>query len=234
MRSLPRSLPRLAALLLAAALLAPALAWAQRAAAPDYFPLAAGHQWTYRMRVRAGDQRRSIEYTTRAERVEEIEGVGPCVVLESRSDRRLMLVEWYRVDGSKLLLPQRQEGASEERRRSLGERVFLDLAAVEAVVERRIGDAKPSWTWSLPDGQGEGTVTIEGIEPLHLRNFGMLDCLVVVSTGRYRLGKKVRVQERRLWLAPDVGLVKESMRVEKESGEVTIETEAVLTRHEAP
>ncbi len=210
------------------------LAWAQSAAPADYFPLEVGRQWTYRLRVKAGEQSRSIEYTTRVDKVEEVEGVGPCAVLESRSDRRLMQIEWFHRVEDKILNPLRQDGAHEAARQRFPERVFLDLAAVEAVLLRKVGDAKPSWSWALPDGSAEGTVTLEGIEPLHLRNFGMLDCLVVVAVGRYKAGKRVRLQERRLWLAPGLGLVKEFMRVKKESGEVTIETDAVLTRHQSP
>ena len=79
----------------------------------------------------------------------------------------------------------------------------------------------------------KGAVELVGREDLHLRNYGYLHCIVIRDRGTFKLGKQVRVQERTIWLAPQLGIVQEKMTVKKETGEVTIETVAHLKRHEA-
>ena len=198
---------------------------------PTLFPLEEGRSWTYHMSVEVGGQRKAIVYTTTVVRTEELDGVGACAVLESRSDKRLMQVEWYRAEEGKVLNPQRQDGPRAAPK-AFKERVFLDLSAVQKLDDDP--EARPSWAWADVAGQATGTLTLAGKERVKIGTLGFFECYVLVDEGTYTVGTAVRVQERRLWLAPDLGIVKEVMTVKNTSGEVTIKTESELQRYAKP
>lgn len=202
----------------AALLVAVALpAWAAPAGG-DLFPLDVGRTWTYRMSVERGAERQPIEYTTRVARTEEIEGAGTFAVFESRSKQRVLHVARYRRDGDRLLVAPGSAGTEA--------RVFFDLAAARRVLEG--SDERPTWTWQADDGAAEGTVALAGTEALLLRNVGTVTCVVIHDTRTVRGAR----QERHLWLAPGIGLVKETMTYRGPQGD--LHTEAVLTRHTTP
>lgn len=205
----------IAALLVAAAL----PVWAAPAA-NDLFPLDVGRSWTYRMTVQKGAERQTIEYTTEVVRTEPVDDAGEFAVLESRSKQRLLHVARYKRDGDTIVVAP--GGASADAR------TFLDLAAAKRVLEGATD--RPTWSWKAPDGKAEGTVTLAGTEALLVRNVGTITCLVVEDTRT--VGGARQRQERRLWLAPGVGLVKETMTYHGPQG--ALSTEAVLTRHSAP
>ena len=101
---------------------------------------------------------------------------------------------------------------------------------------RGVSTTKP---WTCSDGSS-GTVTFERLERLYLPNIGDLkDCVVLVERGDYHTGagderKLVRTTERTIWLAPGLGLVKESLAIKQPDGTTTFQTEATLTRFHTP
>ncbi|MGE0712134.1 MAG: hypothetical protein AB7N76_32120 [Planctomycetota bacterium] len=193
-----------------------------------YFPTELGRRWTYSLKVTVGKDSRTIEYTTKVARAEKLEGVGECVVLESHSDR-LLSTEWFQVDDRVgVVNVKRQEGKAAA---ELKGRVLISPAALTALARNE----KPAPVeWKSKAGNAQGTLTVVGLEKIRLRNYGQLECLVVVDKGTYTFGegKVVRVQERRLYFAPELGLVKEVMQVKKPDGTVTMETLAELKHHE--
>jgi hypothetical protein len=212
---------------------------ALRAAAGDdiatFFPLQVGHSWTYHLKITAGKTTKSIEYTTKVVRKEELDDAPglPCFVLENRSDERMFETSWFGVDGARLVQARRTSGRTThalcvrdgDAIGAVG-RVLLDGAAIAALPKRT------SWAWASKEGSQRGTVTLEGRERLRLRNFGELDCLVLGDDCTSTVGDKTATIKRRLWLAAGLGLVQERARAEADG--TSTETEATLIRHEAP
>lgn len=198
----------------------------------EHFPLKVGRRWIYTLRVTAGENTQNIEYTTKVVRKEKVEGVGECLVTEARSDR-LLTTEFYRVEGGRLLNPRRLEGKATA---IFKDRVLLSEKAL-AAIDKKKDDPKegpPSWAWSSSDGRAKGTVTLKGREILRLRNYGNLHCVVIQDKGVFTgKGKKSLFQERTIWLAPGIGMVKEFMQVKNEAGKVKFETETLLKHYES-
>lgn len=220
------------ALLVGAA--AATLAWAQEPAGiASFFPLEVGRVWTYNLRITNGAQTRTIEYTTRVAKVEQVGGIS-CAVFEDHSGERLLQVNWYALDAALgVVQPQRQSGRTVSGlcRRTGDEvgpagRVLLDQRALDALPE------PSSWEWCSPDGASKGTVTLVGRERLRLRNLGEHECIVLVDAGTATSGGRTATIERKVWLAPGVGCVQERTTIT--AGESTTESEATLVRHEAP
>ncbi|MBL4845586.1 MAG: hypothetical protein JKY65_08680 [Planctomycetes bacterium] len=210
----------------------PLLAQEKKKLVQEYFPLKIGRRWIYTLRVTAGKNTQNIEYTTKVVRKEDVDGLGVCLVTEARSIDRLFATEYYQFDEKKgtLLNPRRTEGkatANFKKRLLLSEKVLADLDKKEQ---------KPTaWPWASADGRAKGTVTVIGREVLRIRNYGNLHCIVLKDKGvfTFRKGKIRRHQERTIWLAPGIGMVKEFMQVKTEEGQVTLETEALLKHHES-
>ena len=222
---------RTRSLLLALALLVPAgLRADDGEQVSSLFPLEVGRSWTYRLNLQVGDQTRAMEYVTRVVREEVVEGVGPCAALESRSNQKVFQTDWFRLDGNVLSNPKRQEGAGGPVT-AFPSRTLLTGEALRAL--RRTGDGA-TWEWASEDGAAKGTVTLEREERVHHPPFGSQECVVLLDRGTFQVGKSVRHQERRMWLAPGLGVLREVMTVKKASGEVTIRTEAQLKRYDAP
>lgn len=197
----------------------------------DYFPLEVGRRWVYKLRVTAGENTQRIEYTTKVVRTEDLEGVGPCVVTESRSVDRLFTTDFFRVVDGKLHNVERREGTATARFKN---RVLLSDEAVAALAKKDTL-AEFEWEWSSDDERATGVLKVQGYDTLSLRPFGNLKCIVLFDKGTftYKGGKLVRIQERKMWFAPGIGLVKEFMQVKTEAGEVTLETEAILKHFES-
>jgi hypothetical protein len=100
-------------------------------------------------------------------------------------------------------------------------------------------EKKPSWTWSCNDGS-TGTVTLERRERVFVPKIGdFRSCVVILDRGVFHTGKGdkktiARTTDHTLWLAPDLGLVKETVVIKKPDGKVTFSTEAVLTKFQTP
>ncbi|MCO5170637.1 MAG: hypothetical protein M9894_30260 [Planctomycetes bacterium] len=217
---------------LAVALCAASAISADDAGPSTYFPLEVGRSWTYNLRITTGQQTRTIEYTTRVARVDEVAGL-PCAVFEDHSGERLLQVNWYALDAGRgaIVQPQRQTRgvlgvlcAREGEQVGAPGRVLLSAAAVAALPERT------SWEWASPDGASRGTVTLVGREKLRLRNHGELDCLVLLDEGTSSSGARTAKIERKVWLAAGVGCVQERTTIS--AGGATTESEATLVRHE--
>lgn len=211
-----------------------AVAWAQEpAVVASFFPLDVGRVWTYNLRITNGSQTRTIEYTTRVARVEDVGGLD-CAVFEDHSGERLLQVNWYALDrGRGIVQPQRQNGRTISALcRRVGDdvgpagRVLLDQRALDALPERS------TWEWSSADGGSKGTVTLVGRERLRLRNLGEHDCVVLLDAGTASSGGRTASIERKVWLAAGVGCVQERTTIT--AGDATTESEATLVRHEAP
>lgn len=200
-----------------------------------FFPLEAGRVWTYHLKITSNQQTRTIEYSTRVTRVEEVDGLT-CAVFEDSSNDRVLQVSWYALDqaAQAIVQPrqQRGRGAITELCRRTGDqigapgRILLDARALEALPRAT------SWEWASPDGAQRGTVTLTGRERLRLRNFGELDCLVLLDQGTSSAGGRTATVERTIWLAEGLGCVQERAKVAADS-RVT-ETEATLVRYDAP
>lgn len=200
----------------------------------SYFPLDVGRVWTFNLRITNAQQTRTIEYSTRVARIEDVGGL-PCAVFEDHSGERLLQVNWFALDPASgaIVQPQRQTGRTVSAlcRRSGDEvgtagRVLLEARALEALPQAT------SWEWASPDGSSKGTVTLVGREKLRLRNFGELDCLVLLDEGTASSGDRTATIERKVWLAPGLGCVQERTKIS--SGGAVTESEATLVRHDAP
>ncbi|MBX3469297.1 MAG: hypothetical protein KF878_20680 [Planctomycetes bacterium] len=215
------------------AALGAARAWStDDAGATAYFPLEVGRSWTYNLRITTGQQTRTIEYTTRIARVDDVSGV-PCAVFEDHSGERLLQVNWYALDAASgaIVQPQRQTRgvvgvlcARQGERVGAPGRVLLTGEAVAAL------PGKTSWEWASSDGSSRGTVTLVGREKLRLRNHGELDCLVLVDEGTSSSGGRTARIERKVWLASGIGCVQERTTIS--AGDATTESEATLIRHD--
>lgn len=196
----------------------------------DHFPLKVGRRWIYTMRVTAGKNTQRIEYTTKVVRKEEVEGLGECFITEARSVDRLFTTEYYRLDKGQLLNPRRKEGKATA---DFKGRVLLSEKAMSLLDKK--GQEPASWDWESADGKGKGTVTLKGREILRLRNYGNLHCIVLQDKAvfTFKKGKVKRHQERTIWLAPGIGMVKEFMQLKTEEGTVALETEAHLKHYES-
>ncbi len=197
-----------------------------------FFPLEVGRSWTYHLKLTSAGDTRTIEYTTRVARHEEVDGVL-CAALENQSGDRLLQVNWYAVvdGGKRVVQPRRQNGRvvtalhADEPKGPPG-RVLVDAAALARLPEAT------TWRWASADGHSQGTVRLALRERLRLRNYGELDCLVLVEEGTATSGQRRATFTRRLWLAAGLGLVQETSAITADGAETT--SEAVLIRHEAP
>lgn len=221
------------------ALLLPALAWAEEQALAIYFPVEVGRTWTYALKLQAGGQEKTIEYTTRVERTEPIEGVGPCAVLVSRSADRLLKSTWYGVSEGRLLNPRQQGGKPNDPIVDYTDRVLLTEEALQDFKGDEPAASRPTWSWTCSDGSS-GSITLDRRERLYLPKIGDLkDCVVLVERGTYPTGSGeaqtlLRTTERTAWLAPRLGLVKEVFTVLQPDGAVSFSSEATLTRFQGP
>jgi hypothetical protein len=200
----------------------------------EYFPMQVGSVWTYNLSITSGQQTRAIEYTTRAARTEEVGGLT-CVVFEDSSGNRQLQVNWYALDaaGPRIVQPQRQSGRSPTalcrvEAGAIGPpgRIIIDQRALAALPE------KATWPWASPDGTSRGEVSLVGRERVRLRNFGELDCLVLLDAGTASSGGRTATIERRLWLAAGLGCVQERTTITV--GEERTVSEATLIGHQAP
>jgi hypothetical protein len=201
----------------------------------DYFPTQTGRSWTYTLTLEANDKQKKIEYTTKVERTEEIEG-KPCAVFVSRSRERLIKQSWYLVSDQKVVNSQQKGGTRPAQ--IFANRVLFENAAVKAF--KGTEPKKPSWEWTCNDGSS-GTVTLERRERLFLgaKVGDLRDCLVVVDRGVYHTGKGdkktvARTTDHTMWFAPGLGLVKEVVVVKKPDGTVNFRSEALLLKFQTP
>jgi hypothetical protein len=194
----------------------------------SYFPLEVGREWTYNLRITSAQQTRTIEYTTRVARVEQVEGLA-CAVLEDHSGERLLQVNWYAHDraAQRVVQVQRQSGravSSYLRDDALG-RVLLAEAGLKALPETT------AWEWSSADGSSKGTVTLlKRGEKVRLRGLGELECILLLDEGEASVGDRRATIKRHVWLSPGIGCVQEHTTISA-GGSVT-ESEATLIRHE--
>lgn len=199
----------------------------------SYFPLEVGRVWTYNLRITSAQQTRTIEYSTRVARVEDVGG-APCAVLEDHSGERQLQVNWYHLDrgAHRLVQLQRQSGRQlTSFLRREGDvtgppgRVLLDQAGLSKLPETT------SWEWSSADGSSKGVVKLlKRGEKLRLRALGEVECLLLLDEGQASVGDRTAKIERRVWLAPGVGCVQEQTRIS--AGEAVTESEATLIRHD--
>jgi hypothetical protein len=198
-----------------------------------YFPLEVGRQWTYNLRITSAQQTRTIEYTTRVARVEEVAGTS-CAVLEDHSGERQLQVNWYHLDRAahRIVQLQRQSGRQvtsflERHGDAVGApgRVLLDRDGLAALPKTS------AWEWSSADGSSKGVVKLlERGQKVRLRGLGEFDCLVLQDDGQATVGERTAKIERRVWLAPGVGCVQEHTKIS--AGDAVTESEATLIRHE--
>lgn len=196
----------------------------------ELFPLDGERRWIYLLTITVGEQSKTIEYVTKVARREKVEGLGECAVLESRSNSRLLNSEWYRLDPERgLINPKRQDDQAMATFRG---RILVRATDLTALAK---GKKPIPRDWSSASAKAKGTLRVAGREAIRLRKYGRLECLVVVDEGTYSFkeGKVVRKQERRLYFAPGIGLVKEVMTIKKPDGATVMKTEAVLKHHEA-
>lgn len=195
----------------------------------ELFPLEGERRWIYLLTITVGQQSKTIEYVTRVARREKVEGLGECAVLESRSNDRLLNSEWYRLDPERgLINPKRQD---DQAMATFKGRVLLTAEDLATLAK---GKKTTPREWASASAKAKGTLHVTGRETIRLRKYGRLECLVVVDEGTYSFkeGKVVRKQERRLYFAPGIGLVKEVMTIKKPDGATVMKTEAVLKHHE--
>jgi hypothetical protein len=203
----------------------------------NLFPAEVGRTWTYTLTLKAGANEKKIEYTTKVDRTEDVEGVGTCAVFVSRSAERRLNEAWFELDGTKVSNPQYKGGKRTDQIQVFTGHVLIDTARLGEL--KGEDPKKPTWSYTSSNGS-TGTVTLERRERLFIPKVGDLPgCLVVKDEAVYEKGtaaekKVVRVTTRTLWFAPNIGLVKEVFVVTKPDGTVTFETEAVLTRFQAP
>jgi hypothetical protein len=210
-------------LLLLALTLAPA-ALAQDADGDSHFPLSVGQTWTYQLDLTRGAEKQSLVYTSRVTETETLDGVT-CFVVEQKSDERLFQRTWYSVDADGTVRnPRRQNGGRVHVLRS-GEsdegRVLFEPDALET-----IGTA---WAWRTADGSAEGTIEVEKHETLRLPKplRAELECVVLLERGTFLAGGRTATQERRMWLASGLGLVKETSVI-RIGDEIATSSEAYL------
>lgn len=199
-------------------------AFAQDQAAEPYFPLPNGQVWTYQLDLTRGEEKQSLVYTATVIGSEQLEG-RDCQVIEHRSGTRLLQKTWYALDPDGTVRnPRRQNGGRIHVLRDAdGDhgRVLLTPAALEA--------GKGSWSWRTPDGSAEGTIRVVGHERLRLPKplRAELDCVVLLEEGTFKAGGRTATQERRIWLARGMGLVKETSTF-RIGDEVVTRSEAYL------
>lgn len=199
----------------------------------SFFPLDVGRVWTYHLKITSDQQTRTIEYSTRVARTEDVGGLQ-CAVFEDFSNDRVLQVNWYAFDAvaEAIVQPRQQRGRATSLCRRTGDqigapgRILLDARALEGLPRTT------SWEWASPDGSSKGTVTLAGRDKLRLRNFGELDCLLLVDEGTASSGDRTATVERKVWLAEGLGCVQERARIS--AGAQVTETEATLVRHDAP
>src|SRR5690606_7535652 len=120
----------------------------------SFFPLDAGRVWTYHLKITSNQQTRTIEYSTRVTRVEEVDGLS-CAVFEDSSNDRVLQVSWFALDeAARAIVQPRQQrgrGATTSLCRRAGDevgapgRILLDARALEALPRTT------SWEWCSPD-----------------------------------------------------------------------------------
>lgn len=211
---------------------------AQDAAPPvTLFPTEVGRSWTYTLTLKVGEKTKKIEYTTRVDRTEAVEGVGTCVVFVSNSADRRLNEAWFLIEGTRVSNPQERGGKRNDPLLVFSGHVLLDtelLADLEGSEPQQ-----PSWDYTCSNGS-RGTVTLARRERLFIPKVGDLPgCVVIEDDAIYEKASAgeaavARRTKRTLWLAPDIGVVKEIFVVTKSDGTVTFETEAVLNRFQAP
>ncbi|RMG12392.1 MAG: hypothetical protein D6731_13800 [Planctomycetota bacterium] len=225
-----------------AAVLLPALLWAQGKDGDSfpYLPLRPGCRWTYHLLMEAKGERATVVVTSEVVRREEVEGIGPCAVVVSRSAEKLLNTTWYAAQDGKLTNPRYRGGKPHDPVLRFEGRVLLDLAALEGFTGEEPPAEKPRWAWTCSDGN-RGEVVLDRRERLYLPKVGDLrDCLVLVERShRYRgqgeARERVRTFERTIWLARGLGVVKEVLRVLGPDGaSVVFRSEAVLTQFQEP
>ncbi len=200
----------------------------------DYFPAEIGRSWTYTLTLNANGKQKKIEYTTKVERTEDVSGTS-CAVFVSRSAERLIKQEWYSVSDGKVI-NHKQKGGTRPAQ-VFASRVLFERATLEGF--KGTEENKPSWAWTCNDGSS-GTVSLLRRERVFVPKVGdFKSCLVIIDRGVYHTGKAekkaiARTTDHTLWLAPGLGVVKETVVVKKPDGTVTFSTEAVLTKFQSP
>jgi len=187
----------------------------------DYFPLVEGTRWEYTLDVTQGGQSSRIQYTAEVVRSEEVDGLD-CMVVEHRSGARLLLTSWYHASDAGVVrhVKRRNTRKTVAFRDGAGEpgRILVDPAAADGT----------TWEWTAADGSAEGTITLRERQTIRTRSLGELDCIYVVESAEWRAGGQTATEERELWLAPGIGLVKESSTIR--IGEAVRTTAAELER----
>jgi hypothetical protein len=216
-----------------ALVLAGAAAGQERHGVEAYFPLEVGREWTYNLKITSAQTTRTIEYTTRVARVEQVEGTA-CAVLEDHSGERQLQVNWYHLDRAahRLVQVQRQSGRSLSAYQQRTGDALGGLGRILLAKDALDGDAV-AWGWASKDGSSKGTVKLEKRgEKLRLRGVGELECIVLLDEGEATSGERTAKIVRRVWLAPGIGCVQEHTKIT--AGDATTESEATLIRHGRP
>jgi hypothetical protein len=235
----PAPLRRLGLLLGVACLFAaPSPARAQETGLAGYFPAEVGRTWTYELKLKANGKEKVIQYTTRAEKLEEVEGVGECVLFVSSSADRLLQRAWFKVGEDRIENPRQQGSQAAAPVVAYEGRVVLTADALKPSADP---EAKPpEWSWTASDGSAGSIVLARRGERLYLPRVGDLkECLALIETGTYHMGvgeerKVSHTTERTVWLAPGLGMVKETLTIRLPDGTVTFQTEATLTKFQGP
>ncbi|MHC4562191.1 MAG: hypothetical protein ACYS8X_05390 [Planctomycetota bacterium] len=181
-----------------------------------YFPLAVGNEWHYDVDVRSAASRLDKK-TDKVTEMQAVDGVD-CFVMESRTNGRLMGKEHLQIDENVLLARKKEVRG-----------VTVSLTTPELQLTFPLTSGR-TWQWQgeLPGGlratmkyrvTGEQVVDVPA---------GRFTAVTVVLTGweteKLRVKEwfgnspnvKVDVEpvlERTMWLAADVGLVKETLKV---------------------
>jgi hypothetical protein len=216
---------------LPALLVGPARAGGPTKSTPEsLWPASTPHVWSYTGHLRVEGADREIRYTVRTRDKETLDGRAVYGLETVSSSGRVLATEWFAYEDTKVLLVRHQSG--DEPARALDPpQPFLDTAQLEA------GKA---WSWTSKDGSEHVESKPLPAEPVTGGDGVVRTCLVVEIKIEFRPprgsdGKDLKAtheQVRRLWLAPDVGLVHEitSTRTAGTDGALESETDVTLAK----
>jgi hypothetical protein len=194
------------------------------------WPASTPRVWTYSGHLKVEGADRDIRYTVRTRDKETFEGRTVYGLDTIAASGRVLATEWFAYEGARVLLVRQQSG--DEAARALDPpQPFLDTAQIEA---------GKSWSWSSKDGSEHVESTPLPAEAVTGGDGVVRMCLVIEIKIEFRAprgndgkdGKATHEQVRRLWLAPDVGLVHEisSTRTAGMDGALETETDVTLAK----
>jgi hypothetical protein len=198
--------------------------------AESLWPASTPHVWSYSGHLKVEGADREIRYSVRTRDKETVDGQTVYGLDTVSASGRVLATEWFAYEPTKVLLVRHQSG--DEAARTLDPpQPFLDTAQIET---------GKSWSWSSKDGSEHVESTPLPAEPVTGGDGVVRTCLVVEIKIEFRAtrgsdgkdGKATHEQVRRVWLAPDVGLVHEisSTRTAGMDGALETETDVTLAK----